>query len=113
MKWFTWVQGRAGQYRKMLLFQWRSGDCYLIRYMDKQGIAWHVDPVEGKRHWRLNIVLKGSTSAFQCPEAKIKGRFNLFRPDINRHRVLCHGPRLVLSIGWVLTNKEVADGEAR
>lgn len=98
-----WEKGRAGEYQKKLLFGWSTGDCWLIKYGKGQGIPWHVDPVHDRRHFRLNIVLRGSTSAFECDGGWLKGRFNFFRPDIHRHRVLCHGPRLVLSIGWTLT----------
>jgi hypothetical protein len=103
-----WQVGRQGTgYHKLNLFQWGSGqlwgaDCWLIKYPANASIPTHTDPVPGKRHYRLNILLRG--------EDKFKGetifatkRIKFFRPDITPHSVEeVSKPRLILSIGWAI-----------
>lgn len=81
-------------------------DLYLLRYPVGSSVPAHVDPVDGQRHFRLNLVLR---------EAKVGGRFicadpifetrriKVFRPDQSEHSVsqIQEGLRLVLSLGWV------------
>ena len=107
-----WRPGRQGSgYEKMLLLAnpvLVPFDCYLLRYKEGAGISEHTDPVDGKRHYRLNIVLKNATAGgeFKCDEPIFGGnRVNLFRPDRTAHSVtpVTAGSRYVLSIGWVLS----------
>lgn len=103
---WRWQSGRRNKYYdKMLLMRIpKFMDCWLIWYAKSAGIAWHTDKVEGKRHYRLNIVLING-GEFWLEWRPIKKRFIFFRPDIQEHSVKVIGEnerRLVLSIGWVL-----------
>ena len=109
-KLLRWQSGRQRTgYEKMLLIAnpfVLPFDCYLLRYKPGSGIPGHVDPVEGKRHYRLNIVLRRAESGgeFRCSAPLYNGRrVHLFRPDESEHSVtpVIKGVRYVLSIGWV------------
>lgn len=106
-----WKSGRQGTgYEKMLLLvnpYWRPFDCYLLRYSTGTGVPEHTDPVDDKRHYRLNLVLKKARSGgkFRCEDSIYESsRIKLFRPDRSPHSVtpVEDGVRYVLSIGWVL-----------
>ena len=99
----SWEIGRQGTgYLKKKLFEFYFCDCYLIKYREGDSIPEHLDKVPGYRHFRFNIVLKGSLTAFKCPRAFLTGRFNFFRPDLHPHSVEPSGERLVLSLGWIM-----------
>lgn len=100
---FHWELGRQGSgYWKMLLGQGSWWDCYLLKYPPGTIIAPHKDPVEGKRHFRLNLVLWGEQTFGSWTWILNWGRLVLFRPDISTHWVnSSERLRLVLSIGWV------------
>lgn len=114
---FRWRPGRQGTgYRKMLLAEssWLGFDVYLLDYPPGVGIPRHTDPVEGKKHHRINVVLRGSLVAFHVVvpssglvqpwmlRSFLGGRVVKFRPDVLEHGVTAgEGRRLVLSIGWV------------
>ncbi len=106
---FSWTEGRQNPYyNKMLIFKTSFMDCWLIRYAQAVGIGWHTDPVEGKRHYRLNIVLRNRDAEFWLEWKPVNKRIIFFRPDIQEHSVRVIGEnacRLVLSIGWVLTER--------
>jgi hypothetical protein len=108
-----WVAGRAGTgYFKLLVFESKRlhCDCYILKYPVGSFINCHKDPVEGRRHFRLNIVIWGSAKAFGvvggrrlCAFDWFWGRVILFRPDLLEHWVgLSNGVRYVLSIGWAI-----------
>jgi hypothetical protein len=108
---FRWQRGRQGTgYDKMLLLtaRWPLGfDSYLLRYPAGAEIPPHTDPVQARRHYRLNIVLKASPAGgeFICATPIFATRrIKLFRPDACEHSVtrVLGGSRYVLSIGWVL-----------
>lgn len=110
-----WQKGRQGTgYEKLpLLVSKRFGfDVYLLRYRPGAYIPWHLDPVPGKRHYRLNLVLKKAKLGGDCyyqnarGESKFAGRLHFFRPDVVPHRVSAvnGSVRYVLSIGWVRNN---------
>jgi hypothetical protein len=67
----------------------------------------HTDPVCGRHHYRLNIIIWNAASGgkFHCSNM-IFGtkRIKFFRPDINEHSVdrINNGTRYVLSIGWAI-----------
>jgi hypothetical protein len=108
--WLKWDTGRAGTgYWKMKLLESVSGkfDLYLLKYPKGSFINWHTDPTfSGFNHWRLNLVLwRTKGGEFETRDAcKVKtSRLNIFRPDVNEHRVTTieSGTRYVLSLGWL------------
>lgn len=104
---WTWRLGRQGTgYQKLLVAQGSWWDCWLLKYAPGTMIPLHTDPVAGKRHYRLNVILKNASGGHfsACDPPLFRwGRIILFRPDINEHMVteVYEGTRLVLSIGWV------------
>lgn len=107
MTWLRWVSGRQNPYYdKLLLFKIpHFMDCWLIRYAKAVGIGWHTDKVEGKKHYRLNIVLRNKNASFWINHTPCDKRVLFFRPDKDTHSVKVIGSdayRLVLSIGWVI-----------
>jgi len=107
---FRWQHGRQSSgYEKMLLATapWPIPfDCYLLRYTEGASIPPHTDPVEGRKHFRLNIVLKHASSGgnLVCDEVLFEtARIKLFRPDLSAHAVtrVAGGSRYVLSFGWL------------
>lgn len=36
-------------------------DCYILKYPEGSEIPPHTDPVPGRKHWRMNVVLKRAT----------------------------------------------------
>lgn len=98
----AWELGRQGTgYFKKLLLQGPWFDLWLLKYPVGTQIPVHTDPVPGKRHYRLNIVLKGE-QAFKGNAIFRWGPVVLFRPDITPHYVSeVSRERLVLSFGWV------------
>lgn len=109
MTWLRWQKGRQrGGYDKLLLATARRPfpfDCYLIRYPVGAFIAPHTDPVDGHRHFRLNLEVRRGTrgGVFVRNGLPQHGRIHLFRPDVERHEVTrVEGrARYVLSVGWV------------
>lgn len=103
---FRWRPGRQGSgYFKMLLAQGSSWDCYLMRYPTGSHVPTHHDPVHGRRHFRLNVALRGTQDVVELlgPPIARGRRWLLFRPDVVSHRMTpVERPRLELSIGWTL-----------
>lgn len=101
-----WEQGRQGTgYLKKLLLQGFWFDLWLLKYPAGTWIPTHVDKVPQKRHYRLNIVLKGSWRAYRGEALFKLGPVVLFRPDIMPHNVATiDKERIVLSFGWVRSN---------
>lgn len=99
-----WVEGRQGTgYKKLLLAEGKSWDCYLIDYPPHTHIPTHTDPVPGKKHFRLNILLRGEDN-FRGNTIFATKRIKLFRPDISPHSVEeVSTRRLIFSLGWVLS----------
>lgn len=106
---WKWLYGRQNKYYDKMLLACIPNflDCWLIRYAKAVGIGWHTDKVPGKKHYRINFILKNG-GEFWIKDNKIrqiKKRIIFFRPDIQEHCVKVIGEkekRLVLSIGWVL-----------
>lgn len=101
-----WEYGRQGTgYLKKKLFENSFLDCWLIKYPPNTTIPPHTDKVEGKKHFRLNIVVKGYAK-FESdtpPIFNLLNRIIFFRPDINKHWVNNkQKERIILSLGWVL-----------
>lgn len=81
-------------------------DCYLLRFKVGSRIDEHTDPVDGRDHFRLNIIVKKAAAGgeFVCRNPIYESaRLKLFRPDCSPHAVtrVEQGTRYVLSIGWV------------
>lgn len=105
-----WKAGRQHTgYEKMLLLAnpfILPFDCYLLRYRPGTAIPEHTDPVDEKKHFRLNLVIRKAKAGgeFFCSEPIYEStRIKYFRPDLARHSVSLveAGTRYVLSIGWV------------
>lgn len=99
-----WQNGRQGTgYLKKKMFDFWKMDCYLIKYPDGSFIPEHIDKVDDKKHYRLNIVIKKPYSGglFICDKTIINTcRLILFRPDRYKHRLTpVVGERLVMSFG--------------
>lgn len=110
MNWPKWTNGRQGTgYRKLTLLQSeRFGcDCYLIDYPPHTHIPTHTDPVPGKKHYRLNILLWGQDN-FRGETIFSTKRIKLFRPDISPHSVEeVSRRRIIFSIGWALDEPSI------
>ena len=110
-KWLRWQRGRQGTgYDKCLLVASPFPvpfDCYLLRFPEGTAIPPHRDPVDGARHFRLNVVVKRAPSGgeFICADPILDwGRLKFFRSDLSVHSVtqVVGGSRYVLSVGWAL-----------
>ena len=100
-----WKKGRQHTgYDVFTLWSKFNVDMHIIRYNDGNYIPPHTDKVEGKRHYRINVVLKKPVNGGQYVGDSIwnwKNRVIFFRPDIHEHSITaCTGGRLVLSVGW-------------
>jgi hypothetical protein len=105
-----WEQGRQGTgYKKLKLFQIGNKllggmDLYLLRYDVGDSIPSHVDPVDGKRHFRVNFELKrariGGELYVDEPILRF-WRLSVFRSDKSKHAVhlVEKGTRFVVSLG--------------
>jgi hypothetical protein len=107
---WKWVKGRQktrgyGKYYKLKLWEWLGTDCYLIKYDPHCFLPMHKDIVEGRKHYRMNLVLKGD-SLFYIDEHIFKWwRIVLFRPDLYPHCVrVSKTGRMVLSVGFTIKN---------
>ena len=107
---FRWQLGRQGSgYDKMLLLTapWPIAfDSYLIRYPVGSSIPPHTDPVTGRNHYRLNVIVKKSAGGgeFVCADPIYSSsRIKLFRPDHSEHSVslVTGSSRYVFSLGWL------------
>lgn len=118
----TWQPGRRGTgYWKLKLWSFWRTDAYILRYPEGSSVPWHRDSVPGRRHFRLNVVLRKPVAGGQvmvlgrrwirwfedaqgleeCQDVRFPGRIYLFRPDIHVHAVwrIHRGERWVLSFG--------------
>ncbi len=108
--WLRWQRGRQKTgYHKLLVLAlpWPVPlDVHVLKYPNGVGIPPHRDPVPGKRHYRVNLVLRTSTAGgrFVC-EAPLYAseRLNVFRSDLSTHSVepVVGRSRWVLSVGWL------------
>lgn len=110
--WLKWVKGRQNTgYEKMLIYQFKlfgkGFDCYLLRYKVKDEIPAHVDPIPGKKHFRLNIELvqaKVGGDLFFYQDRQWKHQYRkwvFFRSDLQPHKVtrVVQGERIVITFG--------------
>lgn len=87
---FRWIGGRQIKeyyYEKMKIYSFWRIDCYLIRWGAGTAIGNHLDIVDGKKHYRFNIRLKGEKDKLYIIGKTIFHwwRFCLFRPDKYLH----------------------------
>jgi hypothetical protein len=110
--WLKWVKGRQNTgYEKMLIFQFqlfgKGFDCYLLRYRKDDEIPAHVDPIPGKKHYRLNVELvkaKIGGDLFFYHKRSWQHQYRkwvFFRSDLQPHKVtrVIKGERIVLTFG--------------
>jgi hypothetical protein len=111
---FKWIAGRQNTgYKKLKIFQFLNMDCYLLKYNEGDYIPLHTDPVPGRKHYRLNVILKkpieggelyfrDSPNQFYLEEQT--SRIQLFRSDLVEHCVseIKRGTRIVLTFGIAL-----------
>lgn len=97
-----WENGRQGEgYQKLKVFGILGCDCYLIRFWPGYQLPMHRDEVVGKRHYRLNILLRGEDAYVGLHIFKW-WRFILFRSDWMHGTLRLNEPRLLLSFGWTM-----------
>lgn len=100
----NWQKGRSKEtesLQKMKIWSKWGSDCYLLKFKEGTDIKEHLDIVEGKKHYRLNITLWGDWIFFKGISGDIKraGSFDFFRPDIIKHSGYIRKNSLVLSLG--------------
>lgn len=110
--WLKWKRGRHNKsgYKSLLLFfnPWLVPfHVIMLKYPPGSYIRPHKDAVDGKLHYRLNVVLKPAKKGglFNTKGAFIKTKIlNFFRSDLCEHEVtkVEEGTRYVFSIGWVV-----------
>ena len=89
----------------LLLCKWPIGlDLYLLKFAEGIEVPEHTDVVKGKKHYRVNIILKRPKSGgeFVCSKTILNlNRVKVFRPDLYAHSVtkIRAGSRFCLSIG--------------
>lgn len=106
-----WTLGRQGTgYYKCKLFQSSllKLDLYLLKYPPGSEIPIHSDPVPGRKHYRVNLVLlKGKGGEFWCERPiLLLGRLKIFRSDFPHSVSKVEKTRLVLSLGYTRKNKQ-------
>ena len=108
MKLFKWIHGRQGTgYDKMCMLYNKyivPFDLYILKFPKNSYIPPHKDEVKGKRHYRINIIIKHAKCGgiFEIEKSIIDVKyFKLFRPDKYYHSVseILDGNRVVLSFG--------------
>lgn len=110
---FVWTDGRQESgYRKMLISQGKTWDCWLIHYPAGSDIPEHTDPARNdENHYRCNIVLTDPGGGIFHGKTffNLFGRVIFFRPDIWPHYItkVENGSRYVLSFGWVTEKGKV------
>lgn len=99
-----WVNGRQNiYYQKLKIYSFWRIDCYLIRYSKGCAVGYHTDEVEGKRHYRINIQIRGVNRLCHVDNlAKKRGRFDLFRADKMHSFGITKESGLILSFGLAL-----------
>jgi len=101
MKWEMGRQDATSSLLKKKIWSKWNTDCYLLKFRAGSEIGEHLDPVEGKRHYRFNLTLWGKWNLFKGIYGNIQeaGDFHFFRPDKERHSANIIEDTMVLSIG--------------
>jgi len=101
---FKWENGRQNYYyEKLKIYSFWRIDCYLIRYSRACAVGYHTDDVENKKHYRMNIQLKGIDRLCHIDNMNCKKKIiRIFRAD----KLHSFGPTLesglILSFGLAL-----------
>ena len=83
-------------------------DFHIIKIPKYGWLPWHTDPVENKRHFRLNLHFgKYRGGNFICESrifSMLRDKLVFFRPDITPHKLskVKEGTQYILSFGFVL-----------
>jgi hypothetical protein len=104
---FKWIEGRqkSGYFKmKLAEFSWPFGfDTYLLKFETGVSVPEHIDPVTGKKHYRMNLTIRNPISGgtFVCENSILNlPRLKLFRPDKYKHSLTTvEGTLIMLSIG--------------
>lgn len=108
---FRWQKGRqeSAQYYKFPLWYFKilklGFDAYILKFPAKTIIKSHTDIVPNGKHYRLNILLKGSNLFMKEKQLFYKKRFVFFRPDIEVHKMQTKKGCIILSFGFVKYDK--------
>ena len=111
---FIWTNGRQldCDYEKLCFLRFKfkrfGMDGYILKYPPKAHLKKHIDKVDGGKHYRINLQIKGKGSFFVDKSIfRIRNRLVFFRPDKYPHSMV-NGlkPRYVLSIGWAIFLKD-------
>ena len=116
-----WKEGRQKSgYQVLTLLSFWFFDIHIIRVPYKGQVPWHVDHVQGKRHYRINLHFNSQGRVRYMDSGKtltqwFKGFIVYFRPDLRMHMVKKGNvplwgkfntkPIYILSFGWVRSNK--------
>jgi len=105
MKYFQWQPGRCvatQDIQKFPIWSWLGFDVYLLKFPLGKKVATHLDPVEGKEHYRFNFTIKGCWILTKGEDTinQMRNSYHVFRPDITPHSAKFLTDCLVLSIGW-------------
>ncbi len=109
-----WEEGRQAtcKYYKRELYSFKikgyGFDCYLLRYFRNSVLPEHTDPVEGGKHFRLNI--GWGEANFVCEKYIIYQRIGkltiiFFRPDLYKHSLYVFEDTRKISFGLVIPSK--------
>lgn len=109
-----WKQGRLKTgYQVLTLWSRWKCDLHIVKIPADVEVPWHVDPVAGHKHYRLNL---GINETYRIKYMDIGypvkkyffGMVTYFRPDLRMHRVSKRGalskvtkPTYLISLGWV------------
>ena len=67
-----WQRGRQhSDYDKLLLIELCCCDAYLLRFPTGARIPPHRDPVDGRRHYRLNLILRPAMRGGEWPAPRV------------------------------------------
>jgi hypothetical protein len=104
MKWESGRQDATQSLMKLKIWSKWNTDCYLLKLKEGSEIGEHLDPVKGKKHYRMNITIYGKWLFFKGIGGNYQtiGSCHLFRPDIVTHSAYVQKDTMVLSIGIAL-----------
>lgn len=110
-KWYNGRQTATKEIKKLLLWNKKWFDFYILYFPRNKNIDWHFDTVENKNHHRINITIWGlwrfwfkNKNHIEYFEWQFPIKYKKFRPDITEHKAEVFKNSIVISIGWV-TNK--------
>jgi len=99
-----WEKGRQNSgYFKKKLIEFIFFDAYLLKFPTGTFVPEHTDPIKDKKHYRLNILLKGEDT-FQSEKIIFRmANISFFRSDISKHRLdKVSKDTYILSVGFAI-----------